>query len=33
MRLKITVLTADYFMTCNDIFKRLNIQSSEVNSL
>ncbi len=33
MKLKVTVLTADYYMTCNDMSERLGIQNSEVNSL
>ncbi len=31
--LKITVLTVDYYITCNDVSKRLDIQSSEADSL
>ncbi len=31
--LKMIVLTADYYMTCNDMSERLGIQSSEADSL
>ncbi len=33
MKLKITVLTVDYYMTCDNISERLGIQNSEADSL
>ena len=33
MKLKVTVLTADYYIASNDVSERLGIQSSEADSL